>query len=222
MLSPKQKEMYDFIRGYIRDNDISPSYEEIAENMKFKFSCEKFYKNNVSHHLKHLKEEGLISYTPGIPRSIKLINHGILIKGSIAAGDLLEIFSDPEPEWLDVERELMRGNCYALLVIGDSMIGDNIHDGDYVIIREQSVCDDGDIVVARQKIENSVTLKHLFKDQKVVRLEPSNPEVKTRHIPRDEWDRKWEMQGKAIAVFRRLNVTSKSRYRAKSSYRNQK
>lgn len=220
MLSDTQKKMYAYIRDYIRDNGISPCYREILERMEFN------YLGSVKHHLGQLEKEKLISYESGIPRSIKIINRGILIKGSIAAGDLLEIFSDPVPVWLDVERELTRGNCFALLVRGDSMIGDNIHDGDYVIIREQTTSDNGDIVVAIRRTTNSATLKHFFKDEikGVIHLEPSNPDDKTgyKHILRDEWDREWEIQGKAIAVFRKLHETSKSGYRAKPNYRNQK
>jgi repressor LexA len=180
MLSKLQGEMYDYIKDYIKREGRSPTYREIMDRMGFK------YVRNVEHHLKKLEDEKLISREEGVHRSIKLIDpardilvSGIPVKGIIAAGQLLDIYSDSRvDEWLDMAGELGEGNFYALIVRGDSMIGDNISDGDYVFIKEQSTCDDGDIVVAVHKEHSQVssTLKRFASNRQLKKmyLKPSN------------------------------------------------
>lgn len=212
MLSDVQKKMYAYIQEYIRDNLISPCFREIARKMNFK------HLNSVSHHLKQLAKENLISYDPYIARSIRLTDQarGVPIKGAIAAGQLLEIFTDDlQQQLINMESELGSGSFYALTVRGDSMIGDNIRDGDYVIIREQPSCDDGDIIVAvhLEDLTTAATLKRFKRDRKLQKmyLIPSNTNYPSIEIDNRDWYRHWKIQGKVVAVFRvfrKLNINT--------------
>ena len=87
------------------------------------------------------------------------------------------------------------------------MIEDHICDGDYVVVKPQSTCQNGDIVVAvhmQEGVEGSATLKRFFqeKDHDRVRLQPANSELDPILIPRNIWDREWQVQGKVVAIFR--------------------
>jgi len=98
-------------------------------------------------------------------------------------------------------------NAFALVVKGRSMIEDHICDGDYVVVKPQKTCQNGDIVVAvhmQEGVEGSATLKRFFqeKDHDRVRLQPANSELDPILIPRTIWDREWQVQGKVVAIFR--------------------
>src|SRR5579859_1658653 len=124
--------------------------------------------------------------------------------GSIAAGEPLEIVSDPE-QMIDVGREMEHDNTYALIVKGRSMIEDHICDGDYVVIKPQNTCNNGDIVVAvhfQQGSSGSATLKRFFQEKDQIRLQPANSELEPFFIPKSEWDTEWKVQGKVVAIFR--------------------
>jgi len=132
---------------------------------------------------------------------------GISIKGAIAAGEPIEIFTDVD-EKIDVGRETEHDNTYALLVKGRSMIEDHICDGDYVVIKPQPTCNNGDIVVAvhrHQGGSGSATLKRFFREREHdrIRLQPANSELEPIYVPGKEWDAEWEVQGKVVAIFRR-------------------
>jgi repressor LexA len=129
------------------------------------------------------------------------------VKGRIAAGEPLDIFSDAV-ESIDMDLDMVDSeNSYALVVRGRSMIEDHICDGDYVVIKPQSTCQNGDIVVAvhmQEGIDGSATLKRIFqeKEHDRVRLQPANSELDPILIPKSVWDREWQVQGKVIAIFR--------------------
>ena len=106
--------------------------------------------------------------------------------GSIAAGEPLEVFSD-SAEAIDVGRDVEQQGTYALVVKGQSMIEDHICDKDYVVIKPQNTCENGDIVVAVHLQGNGqATLKRFFqeKDRDRVRLQPANSEMDPIYVPR--------------------------------------
>jgi repressor LexA len=127
--------------------------------------------------------------------------------GAIAAGQPLDIYPDAT-QTIDSGHDLMENeNAYALVVRGRSMIEDHICDGDYVVVKPQSTCQNGDIVVAVHNLEGvngSATLKRIFqeKEHNRVRLQPANSELEPILIPKNVWDREWVVQGKVIAIFR--------------------
>jgi repressor LexA len=203
-----QKRMYEFIVSYMNAEGMPPTNREIGRALQIAST------GHVDYHLTMLEKKGLITRQPKKSRGIKLTNQnnksGIPVMGMIAAGEPLDIFPDAT-QTLDTGRELIDAEgTFALVVRGSSMIEDHICDGDYVVIKRQAACQNGDIVVAlhRQDGEHgSATLKRIFqeKDHDRVRLQPANSALEPILIPKRVWDREWEVQGKVIAIFRQCN-----------------
>jgi len=204
-----QLRIYDFIVNYMRGEGMPPTNREIGREMKIAST------GHVDYHLSMLEKKGLISRQPKKSRGIKLIRQpeGISVKGAIAAGEPLDIYPDAS-QTIDVGPGMMDSeNCYALVVKGRSMIGDHICDGDYVVIKPQATCQNGDIVVAVHMQEGesgSATLKRFFqeKDHDRVRLQPANSEFEPILISKTEWDREWQVQGKVVAIFRQCGTAA--------------
>ncbi len=199
-----QRRIYDFIVEYMRGEGMPPTNREIGQAMKIAST------GHVDYHLSMLEKKNYIQREPKKSRGIKLVQPhqgGVRIAGSIAAGQPLEI-SDAPSEMLDVGQQLEQQNTYALVVKGRSMIEDHICDGDYVVIKPQSACDNGDIVVAVHLSQdgNSATLKRFFLEQNQVRLQPANSEMNPIFVPRTEWDTEWHIQGKVVAIFRHYHA----------------
>ena len=196
-----QRKMYNFIVFYMRREGMPPTNREIGREMQIAST------GHVDYHLTMLEKKGLISRQAKKSRGIKLTKPvtGIPVHGSIAAGQPLEIAVDPE-QYIDVGREMEHDNSYALIVKGRSMIEDHICDGDYVVVKPQSTCSNGDIVVAvhLQEGSGSATLKRFFqeKDHDRIRLQPANSELEPIFVSRSEWDQEWQVQGKVVAIFR--------------------
>ena len=197
-----QRKMYNFIVSYMRREGMPPTNREIGREMQIAST------GHVDYHLTMLEKKGLISRQAKKSRGIKLTKPvtGIPVQGSIAAGQPLEIAVDPE-QYIDVGREMEHDNSYALIVKGRSMIEDHICDGDYVVVKPQSTCSNGDIVVAvhlQEGSSGSATLKRFFqeKDHDRIRLQPANSELEPIFVSRSEWDQEWLVQGKVVAIFR--------------------
>ncbi len=199
-----QRKMYDFIEKYIKAEGMPPTNREIGRAMNIAST------GHVDYHLTILEKKGMISRQEKKSRGIKLTKpkSGVAIKGTIAAGQPLDIFPSEEQQTISVGTGLVDAeNAFALVVKGRSMIEDHICDGDYVVVKPQSTCQNGDIVVAvhmQEGVEGSATLKRFFqeKDHDRVRLQPANSELDPILIPRNIWDREWQVQGKVVAIFR--------------------
>ncbi len=199
-----QRKMYDFIEKYIKAEGMPPTNREIGRAMNIAST------GHVDYHLTILEKKGMISRQEKKSRGIKLTkpNNGVAIKGTIAAGQPLDIFPSEDQQTISVGTSLVDAeNAFALVVKGRSMIEDHICDGDYVVVKPQSTCQNGDIVVAvhmQEGVEGSATLKRFFqeKDHDRVRLQPANSELDPILIPRNIWDREWQVQGKVVAIFR--------------------
>jgi len=198
--------MYNFIVKYIKAEGMPPTNREIGRELQIAST------GHVDYHLSMLEKKGWITRTAKKSRGIKLNRSttGIPVMGSIAAGEPLEIVTDSEL-MIDAGREIEHDNTYALIVRGRSMIEDHICDGDYVVIKPQNSCNNGDIVVAvhmQQGSTGSATLKRFFqeKESNRVRLQPANSELDPIFVPNSEWDKEWVVQGKVVAIFRQYHA----------------
>ena len=156
MLTKRQKEILDFIKKYFKDKGYSPSLDEIRK--KFKFASV----STAHFHVSKLKDNGYLERTENKPRAINVNEKQALIKipllGTIAAGEPIEAIQEKEFITIPKSKIPRTGEFYALRVAGNSMIDENIDDGDLVVVRSQSTADDGQKVVAL--LNNSeVTLK---------------------------------------------------------------
>lgn len=175
-LTPKQRKVYEFIRQTIRTRGYGPTVREIADKFGIRSP------NGVMCHLRALEKKELIAREPNRSRAIRLlaepmVGRGLPLAGRIAAGKLHEAIE--QKEWVDFGSlfDDKDGNLFALEVQGDSMIGDHITDGDYVIVRKQPRAPKGAIVVAITD-EGEATLKRWYPEGNRIRLQPTNPKQK--------------------------------------------
>ena len=180
-LTPKQKQIYDFIKTYSDKKGFSPIHEEIAKKFKLAVST-------IHEHLSALERKGYIKKDPGHARTIEAIspnkNSGLVkipLLGTIAAGQPIEAVEVPEEIEIPKSDLPKQGNFFALKVAGDSMIDEGIFDGNTVIVREQSTAENGDTVVALLP-DNKVTLKKFYKEKDKFRLQPANPKLKPLYV----------------------------------------
>lgn len=171
-LTERQREVYEFIREKIRTRGYGPTVREIGTH--FKISSP----NGVMCHLKALEKKGLINREPNMSRAIMLTtdqpeNKGLPLAGRIAAGRLHEAIEQNERIDFSSMFSPDSGDLFVLKVNGDSMIEDQIADGDFVVIRKQETARKGQTVVALTD-EGEATLKRWFPEGKRIRLQPAN------------------------------------------------
>jgi len=179
-LTKRQQDVYDFIRDKIHSRGYGPTVREIANH--FNISSP----NGVMCHLKALEKKGLITREPNMSRAIMLAsesadNRGLPLAGRIAAGLQLEAIE--QSERFDFSELFNSSNqeLFVLEVDGDSMIEDQIADGDYVVIRKQDTARRGEIVVALTD-EDEATLKRWFPENGRIRLQPSNSSMEPIYV----------------------------------------
>ena len=197
-LTQAQNELYSWIRDYVKDFQHSPSIRQMMQAMGLKSPAP------IQSRLKHLQEKGYISWQEGKARTMKIVDEiveGIPIMGSVAAGGLIETFSDVD-DVLDIQKVYSRKNVFALCVNGDSMIDAQIAHGDMVLmepIKDSYTLRNGDIVSAYVPGLGS-TLKYFVKKNNKIYLEPANPSYESIVLNPNQV----EIQGKLLAVWRKI------------------
>ena len=195
MLTKRQKQVFDFITSY-RKRGYSPSLEEIQKHFKLASV------STAHFHVKKLQGLGLLEKKYNKPRSIdiyeneKMVNIPLL--GLIAAGQPIEAIQNKETIAVPQNKLPRSGEFYALRVIGNSMIDENINDGDIILVKQQSVAENGQKVVAL--IDNyEATLKKFYKERGFIRLQPANKTIEPIIIKKD---REIVIQGIVIDVIK--------------------
>lgn len=197
-LTKKQKELYDYLGGYIDENGYAPKLEEIGAHFKLNSL------STVHKHLTHLEEKGLIRRKWNYSRAIELVQNQprraaveLPLLGRVAAGQPIEVLESADT--ITVPEEFIRKHqTYVLRVVGNSMIDDGIWDGDYVVVEEREIAENGETVVA--VINGAATVKrfHLESGERV-RLQPANENLQP--IIADAKD--VEIRGVVVAVMRK-------------------
>ena len=192
-LSKRQQQIYDFIESYIEQKGFGPTVREICEAVNLSSP------STVHVHLKTLEDKGYIvrdslkSRSIALPHKEETQTHGsaayensisLPVVGRVAAGEpiLAELVGDSA--------------SFILSVHGDSMIEAGINDGDYVVVKEQQVANNGEIIVAL--IEDGATVKRFYKEADHIRLQPENPSMEPIIV------RDCAVVGKVVAVMRRV------------------
>jgi repressor LexA len=193
-LTAKQKAVYQFIREKIRSRGYGPTVREIGTQFRIASP------NGVMCHLKALEKKGLIIREPNMSRAIMLADdvpgqRGLPLAGRIAAGVLHEAIE--QDERIDFAELFDADDLFVLQVHGDSMIEEQIADGDYVVIRKQPAAANGQIVVALTD-ENEATLKRWYNEGHRIRLEPANASMKPIYV------RNARVLGVVVGVVRKL------------------
>ena len=172
-LTEKQKQILDFIKLYNKKHGISPTFEEIAKHTGKAFST-------VHEHVGALIKKGYLLKNDNDPRGIELNEQKkslleIPIMGTIAAGQPIEEIAVADGTVTLTREEVGKtGKFFALRVVGNSMIDEGIFDGDTVVIKQQTIADNGQTVVAIID-EGNATLKKFYRESGRIRLQPANP-----------------------------------------------
>jgi len=199
-LTKRQREMLDFIEGFVRFRGYSPSFEEIAENFGYRSLA------TVHEHLSNLQSKGYITKNYNESRSIELVAAEIGVsavelplRGTVAAGQPIEAIQ--ERETLGVPEDMIAGSTsehYVLRVRGSSMIDEQIRDGDYVIVQSRETAHNGEMVIALIDGENA-TMKKFYSEGERIRLQPANQALDPMYFDAD----RITLQGVVIGVIRR-------------------
>ena len=209
-LTDRQRETLEYIATTVAERGYPPSVREIGEAMGLASS------STVHSHMQALQRKGFIKIDPTKPRAIEILfdaetglaaergpARSVPLLGRIAAGTPILAQENVE-EIYPMPADLVGdGNVFMLEVHGDSMIDAGIHDGDFVIIRQQPTAHSGEIVAAMVPSEYSddaeATVKTIRHRGSAVWLEPANPNLEPFEAPQGT-----EIIGKVVAVFRKL------------------
>jgi len=197
-LTDAQNELYRWIKEYMKEFKHSPSIRQMMQAMGLKSPAP------IQSRLKHLQEKGYISWQEGKARTLQIVDEileGVPILGSVAAGGLIETYSDIN-ENLDISDVLKKKDIFALTVNGDSMIDACIADGDMVLmepIKDLYSLKNGTIVSAMVP-GLGTTLKYLFKKENKIHLEAANQNYDPIVLDPENVS----IQGKLLAVWRKI------------------
>jgi len=196
-LTRRQREIYDFIREFVDAKGYSPSLEEIGEAFQLSSVA------TVHKHVQHLVEKGFLRKAWNRSRSVEPVDgagsgvEALPLLGVVAAGLPIEAIEDDEV--LEVPRTLVprRGKSFVLRVQGESMIDEQIRDGDYVVVESRPEARNGETVVALIRGEEA-TLKKFYRKGSRVRLEPANEHMSPIEVPAHDV----EIRGVVCALLR--------------------
>ena len=202
MLTPKQKQIFEYVKKYLKEKEYSPSLEEIGKHFKL-------VKSTVHQHVEALKEKGYLNKLDYQARTIEISKNkknsdlvAVPLLGTIAAGQPIEAIENKEI--IEVQKDLLSksGEHFALRVQGNSMIDEGIYDNDTVIIRKQLMVENGETAVALIN-GNEVTLKKIYREKNRFRLQPANPNIKPI------FTKELVIQGRVISIIRNFDQLKK-------------
>jgi repressor LexA len=200
-LNSREQKVFDWLVSYIDEHGYAPSIRQMVEALGFRSN------SPVQLHLDRLKNKGYVAWEKGRMRTLQILlrpdrNDGVYLLGAIAAGGVVESFTDHQPELLlDLPQKFKKPGNYALRVMGDSMINAHILPEDIVILRPEvnpQQLKPGSIVAARVEGEG-VTLKHFYQKGNQVTLMPANPEYPAIEV---EDASRVHIQGVLVGMFR--------------------
>jgi len=197
-LTKRQREILDFLNEFIQQHGYAPSLEEIGRRFGLSSLA------TVHKHLTNLQEKGFIKRAWNRSRSVELVPTRIGARaielpllGFVAAGSPIEAVATAES--ISVPEDLVgKHDTYVLRVRGDSMIDEQIRDGDYVIVEDRKTAENGEMVIALLG-GSDVTLKKFYRENAHVRLQPANPAMQPLTVPAEQV----QIQGVVIGVMRK-------------------
>ena len=197
-LTKRQREILDYLNDFIQQHGYAPSLEEIGRRFGLSSLA------TVHKHLTNLQEKGFIKRSWNRSRSVELIparvgtrSVEVPLLGYVAAGAPIEAIAGAET--INVPEDLVgKRDTYVLRVKGDSMIDEQIRDGDYVIVEDRKTAENGEMVIALVS-GSDVTLKKFYREQGRIRLQPANPAMQPMLFDPDQI----QIQGVVIGVMRR-------------------
>jgi repressor LexA len=198
-LTRRQKEILDFLDRHISRKGYAPTIEEIGAQFGLSSLA------TVHKHLTNLQKKGVVKRDWNRSRGLELVPTQVTVKavelpllGRVAAGSPIEAITASETIFVP-EDMVGRRDTYVLQVKGDSMIDEQIRDGDFVIVENRRTARDGEMVIALVD-GDSATLKKLYREGGgTVRLQPANARLKPIYLDQD----RLRIQGVVIGVLRK-------------------
>jgi repressor LexA len=200
-LTKRQREILTYLATYSEDHGYAPSFEEIATQFNYNSLA------TVHEHLTNLERKGYIKRAYNESRGIELIPSEIFpratalpLLGTVAAGMPIEAIQMPES--IGVPEDFVRrgGNHYVLRVRGNSMIDEQIRDGDFVIVNQKQTADNGEMVIALID-GTSATVKKFYRERDGrIRLQPANETMNPIYVHENDIS----IQGIVVGVLRRF------------------
>ena len=197
-LTKRQREILDYLNDFIQQHGYAPSLEEVGRRFGLSSLA------TVHKHLTNLQEKGFIKRSWNRSRSVELIparvgtrSVEVPLLGYVAAGAPIEAITGAET--INIPEDLVgKRDTYVLRVKGDSMIDEQIRDGDLVIVEDRKTAENGEMVIALVG-GLDVTLKKFYREQGRIRLQPANPAMQPMLFDPEQI----QVQGVVIGVMRR-------------------
>ncbi|HMA22927.1 MAG TPA: transcriptional repressor LexA [Gemmatimonadaceae bacterium] len=199
-LTKRQREILNYLTVYTEQNGFAPSFEEIAENFGYNSLA------TVHEHLTNLERKGYIKRSYNESRAIEILPSDaspraveLPLLGSVAAGLPIEAFESNETFYVPDNMIGRGGNHYVLRVRGNSMVDEQIKDGDFVVVNQRERADNGEMVIALIN-GNSATVKKYFRERDGrIRLQPANEAMQPIYVHENDIT----IQGIVVGVMRR-------------------
>jgi repressor LexA len=198
-LTKRQVEIRDFIRKFTMDRGYPPSLREIGEHIGVSSPA------TVHEHVHNMEDKGILKIDWNRNRSLKLTDIGFEVAavelpllGRIAAGKPIEAVE--HKEMIAIPKDMVgRKETYVLKVVGDSMIGEGIFDGDFVVVEKKETARNGQTVVALIG-GSEVTLKKFYIEKDHIKLVPANPNMQPIVVKNKDL----QVQGVVIGILRKF------------------
>ena len=200
-LTKRQREILDYLSSYAEERGYAPSFEEIASQFNYNSLA------TVHEHLSNLERKGYIKRSYNESRAIEILPSEAFLRavelpllGQVAAGYPIEAMTANESVAVPDDFVRRSGNHYVLRVRGNSMIDEQIRDGDFVIVNEKNTADNGEMVIALID-GTSATVKKFYRERDGrIRLQPANESMNPIYVHENDVS----IQGIVVGVLRRF------------------
>jgi repressor LexA len=199
-LTKRQRQILDYLTSYGSEHGYAPSFEEIAQHFNYNSLA------TVHEHLSNLERKGYIKRSYNESRAIEILPSDVMtsaielpLLGAVAAGAPIEAATADETVAVPQGFVKRSGNHYVLRVRGNSMVDDQIRDGDFVVVHDRQSADNGDMVIAMLD-GASATVKRYYRERDGrIRLQPSNEQVAPIYVQENQM----RVQGIVVGVLRK-------------------
>ncbi|HVZ76459.1 MAG TPA: transcriptional repressor LexA [Gemmatimonadaceae bacterium] len=199
-LTKRQREILNYLTAYAEQHGYAPSFEEIAENFGYNSRA------TVHEHLSNLERKGYIKRSYNESRAIEILPSDAVsqalelpLLGAVAAGMPIEAMEHGESVTVPESLIKRTGNHYVLRVRGNSMIDEQIRDGDFVVVNERQRADNGETVIALLDGSAATVKKYYRERDGRIRLQPANETMPPIYVHEDDV----RIQGVVVGVMRR-------------------
>ena len=199
-LTKRQRQILDYLTNYGTEHGYAPSFEEIANHFNYNSLA------TVHEHLSNLERKGYIKRSYNESRAIEILPSDVMtsavelpLLGAVAAGVPIEATTVDQTIAVPQNFVQRGGNHFVLRVRGDSMIDDQIRDGDFVVVHDRAAADNGDMVIAMLDGDSATVKRYYRESDGRIRLQPSNANVPPMYVQENQL----RVKGIVVGVLRK-------------------